>query len=102
MPKSLADLKGRWLSVEGRSGVGVSFECPCGCPVRIAVGFHNPIDGGAKEVVGFDREDKPIWWQRSGETLERLTLSPSIVVFDVKDKQKEHWHGHIRAGQVTS
>ncbi len=29
-----------------RTGVGMSFDCPCGCGARPGVMFENPVDGG--------------------------------------------------------
>lgn len=91
-----------------RSGVGISFLCPCEtCAaqrvgdddsdfhLRLFVGFSNPIDGGAP----IDPRTKAQWY-RGGETFETLTLTPSIL------STKEHggcgWHGFVTAGEVTS
>lgn len=89
----LTALNPRWLSYElGRRGQGVSFDCPH-CTgkykTRVSVPFENPLDGRAP-VVG--RED---YWKRTGDDFETLTLSPSI------DGSPEHWHGHVRSGEVT-
>lgn len=84
---------------DGRVGMAVSFECPH-CVQRerstgdrrvqrLAVWFANPIDGLPPT------DDAKILWQRSGDTFETLTLSPSI------DASKEgHWHGFIRNGSI--
>jgi len=52
----LIDLNPNWVGVGGegvwdkygnpvpeRSGVGLSFDCPCGCSSRVYVGFKNPV-----------------------------------------------------------
>lgn len=89
------DLDPRWASADGRHGQAVSFDCPCGCRERLIVPFSNPIDGGAPmQTKRRDGKDAPLW-TRTGDTFETLTPSPSI------DSPK-HWHGHIRAGEVTN
>ena len=70
-----------------REGVGVAFECPCGCDSRCYIPFANPLDGGPQ----VDKKG----WQRTGNTLETLTLSPSIQrVGGCK------WHGFLRGGRL--
>lgn len=115
----LADLDPRWFSEEGRHGQGLTFECPCcrGRPnaVRLGVAFVPPLDGGAPiqisgppngfevlcaalwpvEQVGTDIVPPGVYWQRSGDNFETLTLSPSV------DASKAgHWHGFITNGEV--
>lgn len=93
-----------------RTGVGVSFLCPCaacsaqrtGDPdkdfhLRVFIEFRNPIDGGpALESTGPK-------WQRTGETFEELRLSPSILSDPMKGGCG--WHGYVGlnvSGEVTS
>jgi hypothetical protein len=101
----LTDLEPRWACdadiviggivqhFENRHGMAVSFECPC-CrdtprATRLAVWFANPID----DLPPTD--DASTLWQRSGDTFETLSLSPSI------DASKHgHWHGHISNGEI--
>lgn len=111
----LTDLNPRWLAEEGRHGQGVTFDCPCclGRPngVRLAAAFTPTLDGGP--AIGLD--PKRLWpalwppkgepnvttvppgihWQRSGDTFETLTLSPSIDA-----SRAGHWHGFITNGEV--
>lgn len=96
--KRLTDLDPHWLRDGERHGIGVSFECSCGCGDRMAVGFANPLDGGAPVIVTRNVEGIPTWWQRTGDTFETMSLSPSIVVWRAK---KEHWHGVLQHGIVT-
>jgi len=78
--------------VPERHGVGVSFMCPCGCASPCFVPFDNPLDGGPS-LYG----DRPIW-HREGETLETLTLSPSIL----RTKPPGcGWHGFVRGGETV-
>lgn len=97
----LTDLDPRWACdadiviggvarhYEGRQGMAVSFECPHCRECRLAVWFANPIDGLPPT------DDATKLWQRTGETFETLTLTPSI------DASKDgHWHGFITGGDI--
>lgn len=80
--------------VRARKGIGLTFNCPCGCLVRGFVSFTNPLDGGP--AVELERPH----WDRTGETFKNLTLSPSI--HRVKEKGGCGWHGFITNGNVTN
>lgn len=103
MKKSLADLNAQFFGAGGegifdangnpvpeRRGVGVILNCPCGCINKLYVPFKNPLDGGAPL--------SPRGWERVGETIETLTLSPSILRVG-EDSCK--WHGWIKDGSTT-
>lgn len=80
--------------VPKREGVGLGFDCPCGCGDRTYVDFANPVDGGPPIQT-----DKRHTWQRTGEDFETLTLSPSIL------RTKPHgcgWHGFIENGGIRT
>lgn len=99
----LTDLNPNWVDAGGagisdkdgnpvpeRHGVGLSFDCPCGCDSHCYVDLENPLDGGP--TYGQDGHT----WKRTGDTFETLTLTPSIQrVGGCK------WHGHITNGEVT-
>jgi hypothetical protein len=73
---------------DARGAQGVRFDCPhCGC--WLVAWFRNPV--GAP-VAPPDYVPVPRW-ERSGETLDTLTLRPSI---DARD----HWHGFVTNGDV--
>ena len=84
---------------ENRHGMAVSFECPhCVAReaatgdkrvIRLAVWFANPIDGLAPT------DDASHLWNRTGETFETLTLTPSVDA-----SSDGHWHGFIRNGAI--
>ncbi len=87
--------------------MGIIFRCPVhpggGC--HQGVWFKNPIDGGAVYV---NPDPNPKWptkhWQRTGDTFEALTLSPSVHVHDTDadgNRAGTHWHGHITNGEVS-
>jgi hypothetical protein len=63
------------------------------CGIRGYVAFANPLDGGPPHIsLG-----EPTW-QRTGDTFETLTLSPSIL------RTRPYgcgWHGFITDGEVT-
>lgn len=97
----LAELNPRWACdadiviggvkqhFEGRTGMAVSFDCPHCQQTRLAVWFANPIDGLPPT------DDAEHLWQRTGETFDTLTLSPSV------DASKYgHWHGYIVNGDA--
>lgn len=79
-------------TVPPREGVGMSFDCPCGCGTQGYVGFANPLDGGPSVHPAQGQ------WQRTGETFETITLTPSIY------RPKPHgcgWHGYFTNGEVV-
>src|SRR5713226_8801034 len=70
----LTDLAPRWVGAGGegisdkdgnpvpeRHGVGVSFDCPCGCASRCFIGFANLLDGGPAVDPRVGQQ-----WQRAG------------------------------------
>lgn len=86
--------------VPHREGVGVQFDCPCGCTYpggsrqRIFIAFDRPLDGGPP-VPGIGKT-----WIREGDTFETLKLSPSILRMEGC-----RWHGFIGLtipGEVTT
>lgn len=80
-------------------GVGVIFDCPCGVKDedhRCFVIFKNPI-GPGPGVDGTDWYAHSKGWQRTGETFETLTLTPSIQRLEYC-----RWHGWITAGETIT
>lgn len=99
----LLDLEPRWAADydiligdhvvhdEDRKGMALTFLCPHCKSTRLGVFFRNPIDGKPPS----DDFDADHLWQRTGETFDALTLSPSI------DASKSgHWHGFIENGEA--
>lgn len=101
----LTDLDPRWVGAGGdgitrngqpvpeRHGVAVSFNCPCGSAEcqRACIMLTNPIDGGSSV------QDGQPTWERTGDTFETLSLTPSIQrVSDCR------WHGLITNGEVLA
>jgi len=95
----LIDLSPAWIDYQDRHGLGVAYNCILShCDWRLWTLFKNPLDGGPAwpgnsrslilEVFPGERSQK--WpgykivgcgtcrWERSGETFETLTLSPSV------------------------
>lgn len=97
----LAALFGTWTHDRTGRVVGVKFICPT-CPqvegaVTLAVMFENPPDGGPAERPGSDLvgENGGRRWHRTGDTLDTLTLTPSV------DCSKcGHWHGIVSNGEA--
>jgi hypothetical protein len=102
----LVDLNPRWVGHGGEGytvtatgqpvarteRVGLTCDCPCGrCGVELFVPFENPIGPGPlKQQWG---------WQRTGDTFETLTLSPSI---HRQERRSCGWHGFITDGEVRT
>lgn len=102
----LTELNPRWVGAGGpgisdkdgkpvpaQEGVGLGYDCPCGCGARRYVDFINPVDGSLPV-----QKDMRHQWAREGDTFETLTLKPSIL------HTKPHgcgWHGYITNGLVT-
>lgn len=80
--------------VPRREGVGVSFDCPCGCDRPAFIPFENPLDGGEPHGTGDH-------WKRTGDTFETLTLRPSILRVKVVEANCE-WHGFLTDGEFKS
>jgi hypothetical protein len=82
---------------------GISFMCPVHtkrCEYcqqllpeshRLVVWFENPVDGLPPEFTATHR------WQRTGETFETMTLTPSI---NAQGEYPGCWHGHITNGEI--
>jgi len=87
-----------------RNGIGIIFDCPCGCKDRIFVAIDPPMD--CKGPWDNDRHS----WKRTGDTFENLTLTPSILrVKSYTDKNGVvynfnncGWHGFITNGEVIT
>lgn len=90
-----------WTHRADRRGMGLHFRCPCspGCDRVISVPFENPVDGGGPEPSA------QVTWHRTGETLETLTLTPSIDFRHVAgdfDPTPAGWHGWVRDGELVN
>lgn len=101
----LVDLDPMFYADQGRHGMGITFECPH-CPegqrIRLGVAFENPVDGGTpepKRMVTFPdgHRQESVRWQRTGDTFETLTLTPSV---DAASHGVGHWHGFITNGEI--
>ena len=80
-----------------RFGIGIMCTCPCGnCDELrdLYVPFTNPLDGGP--LVN----DGHATWQRTGDTFDTLTLTPSIL--RSIDKGGCGWHGFITNGEILN
>ena len=79
--------------VPARHGIGVIFNCPCGvCGTLCYVPFANPLDGSRPD-------GHRAVWQRTGETFETLTLTPSIL--RSTEQGGCGWHGFVTNGQIV-
>ena len=94
----LVDLEPMWTETgpentidPNRTGIGVVFNCPCGCKSYIGVMFSNPLDG--KQAF----PDNRVKWKREGESFEDLTLTPSIRLLSGCK-----WHGFVTKGELIT
>lgn len=89
----LSDRNAKIVNLAGgtRTGMGVSWEC-LACGERHWVPFENPIDG--KSCVS------GVAWKRIGETLETLTLTPSILFHPSPGCAGRH--GYITNGELAT
>lgn len=84
----------------------IMFSCPCGTHTNL-IAFEPTIGGAPPSPSGLTSDGHP-WKRESGETIDDLTLSPSVLMrgkashVDGKLVPVECWHGFIRAGVVTS
>lgn len=69
-----------------REGVGVLFDCPCGCGSPCFIHFDRPLDGGPSVSTH-------AWTRVAGDTFDTLVLQPSIL----RSTQRGGcgWHGYI-------
>lgn len=103
----LTELEPKWISLHGWASesifrVGLTFRCPhCMIGKRgetgyLGVYFANPIDPDNLLGTGmsFGKLAANLW-QRTGDSFDNLTLTPSIDV-----SQHGHWHGYITNGEI--
>ncbi len=99
----LIDLNPKWIGAGGegvtladgspapeRHGVGIVFDCPCGCGTRAMIEFTIATDGKPWRAGA---------WKRTGDTFDMLTLSPSI---QRAEPDGCRWHGFIRDGKAVN
>lgn len=88
-------------SVEGAQGV--LFVCPKCQNHSILCWFKNPRNS---QPVPEDAEPKPGRWTFTGDTIDTLTLTPSVDIskVDAQNPASEtrcYWHGFIQNGDAT-
>jgi hypothetical protein len=93
----LADLNARFVALrseapDARGAVALMLPCPCGCRTDLTIPFENPIDA---EPVDWLKTR----WRRTGETLDTLTLHPSVNALPTDGCKG--WHGWIKNGEAT-
>lgn len=95
----LTELEPRWIGIgrgfEFTSKFGVTFLCPCCRKQRVGILFDpilDPDNDAWKAEWAWPGGKK---WQRTGDTFETLSLSPSIDL-----SAHGHWHGFITNGEI--
>lgn len=81
------------LPVPRREGIGLGFDCPCGCASRVFVYFANPLDGGPS-ASGLNHS-----WNRTGMDFDKMTLTPSILRCHPGSCG---WHGFVTDGEIIT
>lgn len=81
------------LPVPYQHGVGISYDCPCGCGARRYVPFDVPLDGSKQKHPASNV------WKRVGGTFDTLTLTPSILHTEPRGCG---WHGYFTNGEVIT
>lgn len=99
----LRDLDARFVGSGGegiapkRTGIGMWFKCPCGKTHdeydRVFITFANPLDGGPPI------DEKLPKWRRTGETIDDISLEPSIQRTDPNGCK---WHGYVTNGETRT
>jgi len=80
-----------------RHGIAVMMECPCReCDQLLCVPFSNPLDGGPPEE-GWSKG-----WHREGDTIDTLTLQPSVQRMNPPELGGCRWHGFITNGEAVT
>lgn len=100
----MIELNPRWVGT-GQPGNGliihgITFDCPHCRTQRLGVVFKNAIDPEGWIERGVTRHHDKNEWDRTGDTFETLTLSPSIDTQSGVEFEG-HWHGFIRDGNVV-
>lgn len=102
----LIDLNPAWeVEYPNRPGIGVVFDCPgpC-CDGKPSPGKHDPEEGKPKKerlhvpfanpTDGQPASPGRTLWQRTGDTFDSLTLTPSVDA-----SAFGHWHGFVTNGE---
>lgn len=99
----LIDLEPSWLGFGqpwNQLKIGVSFLSPLGTGQHLGCLFKNPIDPLNLGWLSDPSDNPELYggmhrWQRSGDTFETLTLTPSLDF-----SKYNEWHGFITNGEI--
>lgn len=93
----LTDINAAFLRAHGEDRYSfVRFDCPCGCRMRAGVSFTPALDGSAVP------EERKNWQRVSGDTLETITLTPSILLEPDPNVGCKGWHGFLQNGELRT
>lgn len=85
----------QWAASSPPYYIGMSFDSPT-TGRRLAVLFWPPIDPeNIGPLVANHKSGEKLYWDRTGDTFEALTLSPSINFENASD-----WHGFVTDGEI--
>ena len=101
----LADLDAGFVTSSPGTSTGLQFRCPRCRQTRIVVPIDPPIGPGP---VDPSLNARGIVWRRTGETIDTITLTPSIdskhVNFNDDPPHNPvecHWHGWVQNGHTV-
>ena len=99
----LAELDASFVSKDGVR-VAVHLRCP-GCQrERLVVPFAQPVGGPPDPSMNV----RGVLWRHTGETLESLTLTPSVDFshvnggVDGEPREECRWHGWVQSGEAVT
>jgi hypothetical protein len=82
------------LEDAGDGAAYLEFDCPAhGAGALREGGFRDAVR--IKIATPLDPHTPQVWGWNGERDFEKLTITPSV-------DYKEHWHGHVTAGEVTN
>lgn len=100
----LTELDAGFVSTRG-TRTGLHFLCPTCRRQQLVVPFANPPGEGAPDA---SLNANGVLWTRTGETLDDITLSPSVDArhvlggVDGEPRVECRWHGWVRNGEAVA
>lgn len=97
----LRELEAGFVATDGVR-TGLHFLCPKCREQQLVVPFANPTNGGPDASLNANG----CLWQRTGDTVDDITLSPSVDSkhvnggYDGLPRVECRWHGWVRNGEA--
>ena len=100
----LVDLDASFVSAPDGHRIGVQFRCPACRGERLVVPFAAPGGGPPDPTLNV----RGVLWRHTGDTLDTLTLTPSVDVshvlggVDDEPRVECRWHGWVQDGEARA